>query len=224
MNTERDMTDAEYASDPYWKATEDIIYELAEHHANGLKWPCSECSGKVQEILKDWFPERRPAPEPMGQPVAYQQLRDWAIELDGIATGNMVKNNKESRLAQYEDFLRKLYPAHPPVMADAVQEAAAEVYQCVGTLLSDAGRFDSDKGCMLLDLLSWMSGNRDERPDTDKLLPFASLEHSPAPGMVLVPEDIFEQLIDDNPSASEARYLLGVSDEQWKTLLKASRE
>lgn len=59
---------------------------------------------------------------------------------------------------------------------DKLQEAAAEVYQCAGTLLSDAGRFDSKQGLMLLDLLSWMSGNRKKRPNTDKLLPFESAE------------------------------------------------
>lgn len=57
--TDKMMTDEEYAADPYWKAAESIIYEIAEHHDRGIKWPCSECSGKVQEILRDWFPDNK---------------------------------------------------------------------------------------------------------------------------------------------------------------------
>lgn len=49
--------------DDYWMAAEDILAEIAEAHERGIKWPCSECSGKVQGMLRKWFPLAVAAPQ-----------------------------------------------------------------------------------------------------------------------------------------------------------------
>lgn len=51
---------------------------------------------------------------------------------------------------------------------------AAILYQVLGTLLSDAGRFNTDEGEAVLDLASYLAGTR-ERPTTaDSIIPFDS--------------------------------------------------
>lgn len=54
-----------------------------------------------------------------------------------------------------------------------LKAAAAEVYQAVGVLLYDLYEGDTPKqGVALMDLLSWMSGNRKTRPRN--ILPYDS--------------------------------------------------
>lgn len=63
------------------------------------------------------------------------------------------------------------------VPAETQQKDAAALYQVVGCMLSDTGQFETDHGEKVLDLLSWMGGNRPERPFDDAietLLPWPS--------------------------------------------------
>jgi hypothetical protein len=53
------------------------------------------------------------------------------------------------------------------------EEAAAVLYQVLGHLLDETGRFDTDIGELILGTALWLSGVGDEEaPDFEKILPF----------------------------------------------------
>lgn len=53
------------------------------------------------------------------------------------------------------------------------QQLASQVYQAVGVLLDQTNRFDTEEGQRLLDLCSYLAGNRDQ-PPKQSILPFGT--------------------------------------------------
>lgn len=63
---------------------------------------------------------------------------------------------------------------------DQLRADAATLYQVLGALLDETGRFDTDEGEAALDLASYLAGNRARPASADSILPFAAADEATA--------------------------------------------
>lgn len=157
--------------------------------------------------------ERRPAPEPMGQPVAWilthaehkMQLL-WNDEIQpgpGRATRQRMEETGWGYIPLYE------HPqAHPPVMADA-EACAKEIFEFAVQRLKPDVRPD------------WRL-----KPEWIVAIIRKHFQHSPAPGMVLVPEEPTEAMKKAGATDLQPYTCIDEDDAHfiYKAMLKASRE
>ena len=145
---QQNMESATDNDEHYWMATEDILAEIAESHERGIKWPCSECSGKVQAMLREWFPLEAPRPteEPRAPNVVVpRKLFERCVR---IMRGMEPASQGEiaDLFAELNRFARDSAAPKPPAewMAEALKLAAR--WEDVAATMMDE-RIPTDKAC-----------------------------------------------------------------------------